>query len=215
MEFVLLLLVMLIIVVAIVASRFIDNSNPFPVQRKPSLFSQVERGFLSLLETAVGTDYKVMNRVKLADLLELKHHTSEKNKRTTQLKMNAKYLDFVLCNPQDMSIVAVIDLVNNNSRDGHKAAPDWFVSGALETAGIPYLRMKIKAGYSTTDIQQALAARLGKAVTKPEPLLKGFMKKGPTRPLRSLKPAIAEAPPVPALSPSQIKAQSTALIQAS
>ncbi|MDX3775705.1 DUF2726 domain-containing protein [Chromatiaceae bacterium AAb-1] len=218
MELVMLLLIMLVIVVALVASRFIDNSNPFPVQKRNNLFSPVERSFLTLLESAVTTDYKIMNRVKLADLLELKNNTGEKSRRTTLLKLNAKYLDFVLCDPQDFSIVAVIDLVNNSSRDGHKATPDWFVSGALEAAGIPYLRMKIKAGYSVTDIQSALAARLGKTITKPEPALKGLVKKGPTRPLRSLKPAllsVAEPAPVPALSPSQIKAQSTALIQAS
>ncbi|WP_449361001.1 hypothetical protein [Alishewanella longhuensis] len=52
-------------------------------------------------------------------------------------------------------------------------------------------------------------------------MYKGLVKKGPTRPIRSLKPAIAANTPipgklmVPALSQSQIKAQSTALIQAS
>ena len=56
---------------------------------------------------------------------------------------------------------------------------------------------------------------------KAEPMYKGLVKKGPTRPIRSLKPAIAANTPVPgklmvpALSQSQIKAQSTALIQAS
>ncbi|CAM5225141.1 hypothetical protein [Alishewanella longhuensis] len=41
MEFIMLLLVLLVVVIALVASRFIDNSNPFQVQRKASLFSPV------------------------------------------------------------------------------------------------------------------------------------------------------------------------------
>ena len=217
MEFVLLLILLLVIVVAMVASRFIDSGNPFPVQKKNSLFSPVERSFMQLLEKAVANDYKVMNRVKLADIMELKNGTSDKTRASTMLKLNTKYLDFVLCGPQDFSVIAVLDLVNTSSREGHKAVPDWFVNGALDAAGVPYLRMKIKAGYTAADIQAAIAARLGKTVAKPEPMFKGLVKKGPTRPVRSLKPATAggNTLPVPALSHSQIKAQQTALIQAS
>jgi hypothetical protein len=217
MEFVLLLILLLVIVVAMVASRFIDSGNPFPVQKKNSLFSPVERSFMQLLEKAVANDYKVMNRVKLADIMELKNGTSDKTRASTMLKLNTKYLDFVLCDPQDFSVIAVLDLVNNSSKEGHKAVPDWFVNGALDAAGVPYLRMKIKAGYTSADIQAAIAARLGKTVAKPEPMFKGLVKKGPTRPIRSLKPATAggNTLPVPALSHSQIKAQQTALIQAS
>ncbi|MDP5135875.1 DUF2726 domain-containing protein [Rheinheimera baltica] len=216
MEFVLLLILLLVIIVAMVASRFIDNGNPFPVQKKTTLFSPVERSFMLLLEKAVAADYKVLNRVKLADVIELKNVANAKARNATLAKLNAKYLDFVLCDPTDMSIVAVLDLVNNSNKDGHKAVPDWFVNGTLDAAGIPYLRLKIQAGYTPADIQAAIAARLGKTVVKPEPMFKGSMKKGPTRPVRSLKPATPSGNnlPVPALSHSQIKAQQTALIQA-
>ena len=215
MEFVLLLILLLVVVVAMVASRFIDNSNPFPLHKKASLFSPVERSFMQLLEKAVVGEYKVLNRVKLSDLLELKNGISSKARSSTLVKLNAKYLDFVLCDPNDFSVVAVLDLVNNSSKDGHKAVPDWFVNGALDAAGVPYLRMKIKAGYTAADIQAAIATRLGKTISKPEPMFKGLVKKGPTRPVRSLKTATSNSLPVPALSHSQIKAQQTALIQAS
>ncbi|MEH8016704.1 DUF2726 domain-containing protein [Rheinheimera muenzenbergensis] len=216
MEFVLLLILLLVVVVALVAHRFTESGNPFPLQKKSSLFSPVERSFMQLLEKAVATEYKILNRVKLADVMELKGGISGKTRASTMLKLNAKYLDFVLCDPADFSVVAVLDLVNNSSKEGHKAVPDWFVNGALDAAGVPYLRMKIKAGYTAADIQAAIAARLGKAVTKPEPMFKGLVKKGPTRPVRSLKPANSGSTlPVPALSHSQIKAQQTALIQAS
>ncbi|MFC4654938.1 DUF2726 domain-containing protein [Rheinheimera marina] len=203
MELVLLLLVVLVVAAALLASRFMQHGNPFPVSRKATLFTQVERNFMLLLEQAVNGEYKIMNRVKMLDLLDFKQNTDSKSRRAAMLKMNAKYLDFVLCDPKDMTIVAVIDLVNNNSKDGHKAAPDWFVSGALEAAGLPYIRMKVRTDYSLADIQAGLAAKIGKNLPKPDPLLKGHVKKGPTRPVRPLTPV---------LSPNQIKAQSTALI---
>jgi hypothetical protein len=216
MEIIMLLLVALVVLVAMVASRFIDNSNPFQVQKRNSLFSPVERSFQNLLEKAVEGEYKILNRIKLADLIEVKGNANEKARRSTLVKLNAKYLDFVLCSADDLRVVAVVDLVNNSNKDGHKAAPDWFVSGALEAAGLPYLRIKIKAGYTATDLQQALAVRLGKPAVKTEPMYKGLVKKGPTRPVRSYKPAQpAGTALTPVLSHSQIKAQQTALIQAS
>jgi hypothetical protein len=219
MEFIMLLLVALVVLVAMVASRFIDNNNPFQVQKRSNLFSPVERSFQNLLEKAVVGEYKILNRVKLADLIEVKGNATEKSRRSTLLKLNAKYLDFVLCAADDLRVIAVLDLVNNSNKDGHKAAPDWFVSGALEAAGLPYLRIKIKAGYTATDLQQALANRLGKPTVKAEPMYKGLVKKGPTRPVRSFKPVqtlqAAGTGLTPVLSHSQIKAQQTALIQAS
>ncbi len=221
MEFIMLLLVLLVVVIALVASRFIDNSNPFQVQRKASLLSPVERSFLGLLEKAVQNEYRIVNRVKLADVLDIRDSVSEKNRRSTLLKLNSKYLDYVLCEPDSMKVIAVLDLVNTKSKEGHKAVPDWFVSGALEAAGVPYLRIGIKAGYTVSELQAALAIKLGKPAPKVEPMYKGLVKKGPTRPIRSFKPVPAANTPIagklmaPALSHSQIKAQTTALIQAS
>jgi len=131
MELIILLLVLLAVMAALVVNRFFHHGNPFPFYKRSQLFTQVERSFLQLLEKAVGEQYKIINRVKLADILELRDSTDTKTKRAALLKLNAKYLDFVLCNNEDMSIVAVIDLVNNTSKSGHKAVPDWFVSGAL------------------------------------------------------------------------------------
>lgn len=204
MEFVILLLVLLAIIAAVVVNRLVHHGNPFPFHKKPQLFTHVERSYLQLLERAVGEKYKIINRVKLADILELRDNADSKTKRAALLKLNAKYLDYVLCDTEDMSIVAVIDLVNNTNKEGHKAVPDWFVSGALEASGIPYIRMKIKAGYTVADIQQGLAAKLGNLQLPPAPIVKGTVKKGPTRPIRPLAGT---------LSPAQLKQEPTALVQ--
>lgn len=215
MELIIILLVVCAVAAALLISRFSHHGNPFPFHKRQQLFTMVERSFLQLLERAVGEKYKIINRVKLADVLELKGNTDDKSRRAAMQKLNAKYLDYVLCNSEDMSIVAVVDLVNNSNSQGHKAVPDWFVQGALETAGIPYVRMKVKAGYTVADIQQGLAAKLGNIPMAPSPLIKGTVKRGPTRPVRplagatnSLTPSINKAQP-PALN------QTPALVQIS
>lgn len=201
MEMLIILLLALAFAAAMLGSRLLNHGNPFPFTKRTYLFTQVERSFQQLLEKAVGQDYKIVNRVKLADMLELRANTDVKTKRSALIKLNAKYIDYVLVNAEDLSIVAAIDLVNNTSAEGHKAVPDWFVGGSLEASGIPYVRMKIKAGYTIADIQQGLAAKLGNLSMPAAPLVKGTFKKGPTRPVKPLMAAPEpELAPLPALT---------------
>lgn len=207
MEYIILSLVLMAFLAAFFASRLLHHGNPFPFTKKAQLFTQVERSYLSLLEKAVGPQYKIVNRVKMADLIELRQNTDIKTKRSALMKLNAKYIDYVLVDVDSMAIVAAIDLVNNTTVEGHKAIPDWFVSGSLEASGIPYIRMKVKSGYTVAEIQQGLAAKLGNLAMPAAPIIKGTFKRGPTRPVRPLhstnEPAQVPAAPVPALTSPQ------------
>lgn len=192
MEWALVLLMLLIVTVALVATHFMDSSNPYPFKKKTQLLTSIERGFLALLEKAVGDDFKIVNRVKLNDLIDIKDSVSAKAKRAALLKASAKYVDYVLCDPNTFRIIAAVDLVNHN-KGGHKAKQDWFINGALEAAGIPHIRIKVKAGYQVEEIRNGIMYKIGKKERSnpPEPIIKGNI---PRR-------------PAPALSSSQIKAQ--------
>ncbi|MEC9478940.1 MAG: hypothetical protein VX445_01750, partial [Pseudomonadota bacterium] len=73
---------------------------------------------------------------------------------------------------------------------------DWFVTGALDAAGLPHARIKVKSGYTVDDIRECLEnklipyRRLQQKMAQlpthnPEP------PKRPTRPVRSSRPAAA------------------------
>ncbi|WP_404340836.1 DUF2726 domain-containing protein [Pseudoalteromonas mariniglutinosa] len=196
MEFALLSILVLVVGASVVASKFTDDGgNPYPFTRKQSVFTQVESAFLNLLERAVGDQYKIVSRVKLIDIIDCKQGLSPKAKRAAMAKAKNKQLDYVLIDKEKLTIIAAVDLVNNANKDGHKAQRDWFVNGALEAAGIPHIRMKVKAGYRPSEVRDAIMFKLGKAPA------------APVRPTRNrvTKPAV--------LSPSQAKAHSTALAE--
>ena len=196
MEFALLSILVLVVGASVVASKFTDDGgNPYPFTRKESVFTQVESAFLNLLERAVGDQYKIVSRVKLIDIIDCKKGLSPKAKRAAITKAKNKQLDFVLIDKEKMTIVAAVDLVNNANKDGHKAQRDWFVNGALESAGIPHIRMKVKSGYRPSEVRNAIMFKLGKPAAPS------------VRPSRNrvTKPAV--------LSPSQAKAHSTALAE--
>ena len=181
MEIVMLLMLLLIIAIVMLGSRYIDNSNPYPFNKKTAMYSTTERSFYQMLEAAVGNEYKILTRVRLTDIVEPRDSAAAKTKRSALIKASAKSVDFVLCDKKNLSIAGVVDLVNNEGKNGHRAKTDWFVNGALEAAGVPHIRIKIKAGYKTEDIRNCIMFKLGKVKTikKPDPIIRGTMGDSP------------------------------------
>ena len=115
MELTLLSILILAIGASYAVSKYTDNAgNPFPFNRKDSVFSNVEASFLTLLERAVGDKFKVVSRVKLTELIDCKPGLSKKARSLAMAKAKAKQLDFVLVDKETLNIVAAVDLVNNS-----------------------------------------------------------------------------------------------------
>ncbi len=186
MEFILFMMIALVVVVAMMATRLIDTSYPFPFDRKPTVFTHAEKNFQLLLEQAVGNKYRIINRVKLADIVTVRKGVSKKATQKALFNAKNKYLDFAICDKETMELAGVIDLVDTQGK-GYKMKKDWFVSGALEAAAIPHVRIKVKGNYTLDEIKACLNTRiLGKNNATPK--VKGkiipapLIKARPTRP---------------------------------
>lgn len=197
MELILFAMVSLVVIVALLASRLNDNSFPFPFDRKNAIFTPAEKNFQNLVEQAMGTNYRVLNRVKLSDILTVRNGISSKASQSAANNADKKYLDFVLCDKQTMKLLGAIDLVDTQGK-GYKLKKDWFVSGALEAAAIPHLRIKVKANYTVEEIRTCINTRLI-GTPKPEPKMKGSVIPAPMVKVRSknkagvLSPAAARS----------------------
>ena len=190
------ILMMLLIVVALGAVKLSDGGVAFPFRRKPQLFTPVEHSFLNLIEQAMGREFRIVCRVRLNDLVSIRQTTNKKTASQAISRASSRQLDFVLVDKTDMSPVLAIDLVHNQGKDGYKSQKDWFVTGALDAAGLPHARIKVKSGYSVEDIRECLENKLipyrriqqkmaQLPTHNPEP------PKRPTRPIRSSRPAAA------------------------
>ncbi|MBJ2127865.1 DUF2726 domain-containing protein [Alteromonas sp. IB21] len=190
------ILMMLLIVVALGAIKLSDGGVAFPFRRKPQLFTPVEHTFLNLIEQAVGREFRIVCRVRLNDLIAVRQSTNKKTASQALSRASSRQLDFVLVNKHDMSPVMAIDLVHSQGKEGYKSQKDWFVTGALDAAGLPHARIKVKSGYTVDDIRECvenklipyrrLQQKMAQLPThNPEPT------KRPTRPIRSSRPAAA------------------------
>ena len=203
MELILFALISLIVIVGVLASRLNDNSFPFPFDCKASVFTPAEKNFQNLLEQALGPKYRIINRVKLADIVTIRHGVSNRASQNAASHAEGKYLDFVICERNSMKLLGAVDLVDTQGR-GYKIKKDWFVSGALEAASVPHLRIKVKANYTLDEIRACINARLlGK--NSPLPKIKGKIIPAPMLKARAkksgvLRPAAAHAELSPNIS---------------
>jgi hypothetical protein len=159
MELILFAMISLIVIVALLASRLNDNSFPFPFDQKTAIFTPAEKNFQNLVEQALGTNYRVINRVKLSDVVTVRNGVSSRAGQTASANADNKYLDFAICDRNSMKLLGTIDLVDTQGK-GYKVKKDWFVSGALEAAAIPHIRIKVKANYSVEEIKACISTRL-------------------------------------------------------
>ena len=159
MELILFAMISLIVIVALLASRLNDNSFPFPFDRKSAIFTPAEKNFQNLVEQALGNKYRIVNRVKLSDIVTIRNGVSSRAGQTAVTNAENKYLDFAICDRESMTLRGVIDLVDTQGK-GYKIKKDWFVSGALEAASIPHIRIKVKANYTLDEIRACINSRL-------------------------------------------------------
>lgn len=192
MELILFAMLSLVVIVAVLASRLNDNSFPFPFDRKDTIFTPAEKNFQNLVEQAMGDNYRVLNRVKLSDIVTVRNGISSKAGQSAINNAEKKYLDFVLCDKQSMKLLGAIDLVDTQGK-GYKLKKDWFVSGALEASGIPHLRIKVKANYTVEEIRTCINTRLI-GMAKPEPKMKGVVIPAPMVKVRPKNRAGALSP---------------------
>lgn len=196
MELILFAMISLIVVVALLASRLNDNSFPFPFDRKNAIFTPAEKNFQNLVEQALGTKYRIVNRVRLSDIVTIRNGVSNKAGQSAKANADNKYLDFVICDRETMKLLGTIDLVDTQGK-GYKIKKDWFVSGTLEAASIPHIRIKVKANYTIEEIRTCINSRL-LGHRMPEPKMRGKVIPAPMIKARNkstgvLSPAAAQA----------------------
>ncbi|WP_299080303.1 DUF2726 domain-containing protein [uncultured Paraglaciecola sp.] len=159
-------LMMLLIIVAVGAMKLYEPSLAFPFKKKGNLFTPVERTFLELIEEAVGKEFRILCRVKMSDILAIRQNADKKTSKSAATRAGSRHLDFVLCSKEDMAPIVAIDLVHSSGKDGYKSQRDFFVSGALDAAHIPHVRIKVRSGYKAQDIRECIQAKLPKSRLK-------------------------------------------------
>src|SRR5579859_533558 len=116
-----------------------------PYRLRDDFLSQSEISFYRVLKSVVGETAAICPKVRLADLFFLAR--PDENLAHFN-RINAKHIDFLLCEPKTMKPLMGIELDDSShSRDSRKQR-DAFVDQTFETAGLPLLRYPVLGGYN-------------------------------------------------------------------
>ena len=159
-------LILAIVLVALVAAVawFISNSKkqatPLSVQRKSRLLNPSQRQFLEALVDALGDQYFIYIRVGMRGVVEHKAGAGFFDRLRTNNQIENSYFDFVLCEKLNMSIFAVVELQNFDSRSKrNRLKREALLARVCDGAGLKLFYFDIRQDYKKKDLARLITGR--------------------------------------------------------
>ena len=123
-----------------------------PYEAKSNLLTPAELKFLGVLDQVIGSHYRIMAQVRLADVLKVKSGLDNSIRSSAFNRIKAKHLDFVACDPSDMSVKFAIELDDSSHKQSKRMERDVFLNDAMQSAGIPLHRFAVKREYDQREV---------------------------------------------------------------
>ena len=142
------MIMILIFVAAVVLAEIIRfyKKHTYHYKKRENFLTKHELGFYRRLCNAVHSNRNVVvfSKVRLADIIEPKFSGS--NWQAQFNKIQAKHVDFLLCDATDVQPILVIELDDRSHDRPDRRERDAFVDRALSQAGIPILHVRNSEG---------------------------------------------------------------------
>ena len=127
-----------------------------PYEAKGDLLTSAELKFLGVLDQVIGSHYRIMAQVRLADIIKVKKGLDNSTRSSAFNRIKAKHLDFVACDPTDLSVKFAIELDDSSHKKTKRMERDAFLNDAMQSAGIPLYRFPVKREYDSQEIYNTL-----------------------------------------------------------
>ena len=135
-----------------------SEENDSPYTAASALLSNAELSFFGALREAVGSEYHLFAKVRLADIVNVQPSLSGKHYYRAFNRISAKHVDFVVCHPRTFRIIGVIELDDSSHRSSKCQQRDDVKNRALAAASIPILRVAARRSYSHADLRKQVCA---------------------------------------------------------
>lgn len=131
-----------------------------PYQRTKALFSAAERSFLGALDRAVGPEYRIFGKVRVADIAAVKSGLGQPARQAALNRIAWKHFDFIVCRAGDLSIVCAIELNDGTHSSKRARTRDQLLADVCRTIELPLLTIPAKASYSLQELQAAFESAI-------------------------------------------------------
>lgn len=165
MRWLLLVLVLVAIAVFVLLKRkqgtHSGGDDKLPYCLGDGLFTPAERSFLGVLDQVVGADFRVMGKVRVADVIAVTKGTPKATWQRAFNRISAKHFDFVLCRKTDLKPVCVIELNDQSHAKDDRKARDTFLDGVCAVAGLSLIFIPAQKSYQLNEVCHSIAAVIG------------------------------------------------------
>jgi hypothetical protein len=189
--FLIVIVLVILLLLSALSAKGKRSNTEFPFQSKVDLFTPAERSFLGVLEQVLGVQYRVMGKVRLCDVIDVQKGLSKSAWQAAFNKINRKHLDFVIVKRDDLSIAGAIELDDKSHNRKDRVERDDFLNGALESAGVSFVRFPVQKSYATQDVKRKL---VGFCEPVEESLIEADIKQNfiDPKPTKPIKPELVE-----------------------
>jgi hypothetical protein len=167
-----LLPILFLLIIAVVLKTILRGGsaeNP-SYERNDRLFSPAERSFIGVLEQILGKEYRIIGKVRMADIIRPRKGLSASARTSALNRITSKHVDFAVCDPKTLQIVGVIELDDSSHDRADRRRRDEFVDAALASAGVPLARIPAQRAYTPAEIRLRVSGLFATA----NPSLSGF-----------------------------------------
>lgn len=156
---------LVLVVIGAIAAKNASGTGKigFPYQQARTLFSPAERSLLGALDQAIGPDFRVFGKVRVADIASVKSGLGASARQGALNRVAAKHFDFVVCRSSDLTVLCAIEL-NDKSHSSQRAqARDDFLVNVCQAIGLPLLQFPAKQAYSPQELRDRILAVIAPA----------------------------------------------------
>ena len=132
----------------------------FPYQRREHFYTNAERLFLGALMRALGQQYLILGKVRLADLVVIDRTLGLKSRLMAFEKIAAETVDFVLCDRRTAKILAVVQLIPLETT-APLSQKMRILDQTCQAASIPCVRFYQRQTYDVSDLRYAVITAMG------------------------------------------------------
>jgi len=160
MDYIFLYVLLIVIVVAVFlikrakSSLVVEATHPY--SKIGNLFTPAERSFYGVLCQATQGKAIVFGKVRVADILKTNSRLSNKDRQISFNRISGKHFDFVLCHPDDLSVIATVELDDSSHNTKKSIKRDQFLEAACKSANLILHRFKASNSYKVTEIRETI-----------------------------------------------------------
>ena len=131
------------------------NEEKIPYIRKNLMTKNEWVFYKNLKPIAEEMNLSILCKTRIADLIEIEKGLSKSEWQTAFNKINKKHIDFILCNPENLFPLLLIELDDSTHDTDKGKERDTFVEKVFEKTGYKLLRIR-----GTADLKEKIQEKM-------------------------------------------------------